>query len=140
MTKKPFIFLVLASILFAVGWLAFGWAGAGLDKAQAGKQAVEKAEKDLADLKAQLALWEQAGQRTVASVQPVALEAKFAPHELPKTAELLAGLYADRGYFNLRSFSLSWGEAEGSGSVAQMSVTGEKVFVGGDSAAVGGAQ
>lgn len=131
--NKPFIFLAVASLLLAAAWLAAGWAGAGLEQARAGMQKVEQAEKDVATLKEQLARWEAVGKRSMGSVEPVALNAKFLPAELPKSATLLAGLYAQHGYFNLRHFSLSWGSgagAEAVGDIALMTVAGEKVFLG----------
>lgn len=138
--NKPFIFLAIASLLLAAAWLAAGWAGAGLKQVQAAMQKVEQAEKDIATLKDQLARWEAAGKRSLGSVEPVALDAKFLPSELPKSAVLLAGLYGDHGYFNLRHFSLSWGSGAGApvvgevasaaGDIALMTVAGEKVFLG----------
>jgi len=137
--NKSFIFLAIASLLLAAAWLAAGWAGAGQRQAQAAMQKLERAEKDVATLKEQLARWEALGKRSLGSVEPVALDAKFLPAELPRSAALLAGLYADHGYFNLRHFSLSWGSGAGTdggdgaghvGDIAIMSVAGEKVFLG----------
>jgi len=137
---KPFIFLAIASLLLAAAWLAAGWAGAGQRQAQAAMQRVEQAERDVAALEQQLLRWEAVGKRALGSVEPVALDAQFLPAELPRSAALLAGLYADHGYFNLRHFSLAWGSGAGAdgaaeavghvGDVVRMTVAGEKVFLG----------
>lgn len=131
-TNKPFIFLALASLVLGIAWLAAGWAGAGLEQAKSAVRKVEQAEKDLATLNEQVLRWEKAGAQSLGSVEPVALDAKFLPSELPRSALLLAGLYANHGYFNLRHFAFSWGETggDGAGSVARMTVEGEKVFLG----------
>ncbi|MDP1605164.1 MAG: hypothetical protein Q8L93_00710 [Rhodocyclaceae bacterium] len=130
--NKSFIFLVAASLALGFAWLFAGWAGAGLGQAKTAVQRVGQAEKDLATLNEQVLRWEKAGAQSLGSVEPVALDAKFLPSELPKSALLLAGLYADHGYFNLRRFVFSWGETGGdvAGSVARMTVEGEKVFLG----------
>lgn len=130
--NKSLIFMVVAALGLGLAWLFAAWAGAGLQQAQAAVGKVEQAEKGLVALKEQLTRWENAGSQTLGSVEPVALNAIFLPAELPKSAQLLAGLYADHGYFNLRQFSLSWGDNDksDSGSVAQMTVNGEKIFIG----------
>ena len=131
--NKSFVFLVIGSLLAGLGWLAAAWAGAGLAQVQTAVQGVARAEPDLVALKEQVVRWEQAGAVTIVSVEPVALGAKFAPGELPRSAQLLAGLYGEHGYFNLRHFVLSWGADGGAGAadgMANMTVEGEKIFLG----------
>lgn len=130
--NKSFIFMVAASLALGFAWLFAGWAGAGLEQAKTAVEKVGQAEKDLAALKEQVVHWEKAGAQALGSVEPVALDARFLPSELPKSAPLLAGLYADHGYFNLHHFVFSWGEGDGAevGNVAKMTVAGEKMFLG----------
>jgi len=55
----------------------------------------------------------------------VSLTADFAPNELPGINRVLAGMYADHGYLNLKSFDFAWG----AGGNVHVAVTGDKVFL-----------
>ena len=130
MRNKSFIFMSIASLLLGIAWLFVTWSGTGLTQARAAAQQIERSEQDLAVFKRELARWEQVGVHALGSVEPVSLDTKFLPTELPKSAQILAGLYADHGYFNLRHFRFSWGQGNAeTGNVANMIVEGEKVFL-----------
>ena len=130
MRNKSFIFMSLASVLMAAAWLFAAWASTGMTQAKTAALQMNQTEQDLAHFKQELARWEMVGVHALGSVEPVLLDTKFVPTELPKSAQLLAGLYADHGYFNLRHFLFSWntGNAE-TNNVATMIIEGEKVFL-----------
>lgn len=129
-SRTPFIFLTVASVLCALAWLGLGWAQASRSQAQTALRGLEQTRAELAQTQAQLARWEALGlQRVVGRVEPVALEAGFTPAELARSAVLLAGLYADHGYFNLHRFSLAWAADGAQTDMVRMTLQGEKVFV-----------
>jgi len=136
MTKqnRPFIFMLLASVLCAVAWLAHGWAQQGRTQAQQALQGLEQTRAQIEQLQADLAHWEAAsarwgGAQAVGRVESVALEISFPPSDLPRSAALLAGLYADHGHFRLEYFSLSWEQDDEAAEQVSMEVHGEKIFI-----------
>jgi len=133
-THKSFLFLLLASVFCAAAWLAHGWAQQGRTQAQQALQGLEQTRAQVELLRTELARWDAAsarwgGAQAIGRVEPVALQAAFLPSELPRSAALLAGLYADHGHFLLEHFSLSWGQEGAATEQVRMEVRGEKVFL-----------
>ena len=137
--KTSFTWLVAGSLVAAGGALAWRVTASGAEKADRALQQLKQSEDEFARVKAQLARWELAqavGGVGVPRVEPVALSADFSPAELPGIGRVLAGMYAEHGFLNLKQFVFELREASGptdgtnvGGRVARITVHGEKVFL-----------
>lgn len=132
--KTSLIWLLAGSLVAAGGAVTWRVAAAGARQAQDALSQVDKSEADLVSLKTQLLRWEKAhppgsmaGQKSTVSlrIEPVALNADFAPREFPGIGPVLAGMYTEHGSLKLKSFNLELG----AGGVAHVAVLGDKVFM-----------
>lgn len=132
--KNSLIWLVAGSLAIGGGAVAWRVTEVGAQQAQDALRQVEKSEADLASLKAQLMQWEKAhppgslaGQSNTGMlrIEPVALNADFAPREFSAIGPVLAGMYTERGSLNLKSFVLEMSP----GGSAHVAVSGDKVFM-----------
>jgi hypothetical protein len=125
--KKSFIWLAVGSIAVAGGLVAYTVVHNSAEKTHQAMQQLVQSEAEFVRVKAQLAKWEKArasGSVVMPRVEPVSLTASFAPDEVLDISRVLGGMYAEHGYLNLKSFTLTR-----SGASLQVAVLGDKVFL-----------
>lgn len=138
--KKSITLLVAGSLLTAASGLALRLTMISADKTGKALQELTRSEEEFGRVQQQLARWNKVqagGGAVVPRVEPVALTADFSPEELPRINRVLAGMYADNGSLDLKSFVFEWsttgqggaGAATSGARVAHVSVLGNKVFL-----------
>ncbi|MDZ4202955.1 MAG: hypothetical protein U1C96_12510 [Gallionella sp.] len=131
--KKSITLLVVGSLVAGLGAMAVHMTMVSAEKSKRSLEALAQSEAEFGRVKEQLDRWlkvQATGEVTVPRVEPVALSADFSPEEFPGINRVLAGMYADNGFLNLRSFVFTLsGTAGPGGNVAHVTVSGEKVFM-----------
>lgn len=137
--KSSVAWLLCGSLAASAGLLVLRTSTLGADKAARSIEKLRQSEEALAKLKGQLARWKAenaGGGAGMPRVEPVALSADFSPGELPGIGKVLAGMYAENGFLNLKQFIFEWRDAPGTkdpgavdGRTARLTVVGEKVFL-----------